>query len=174
MATPLSYFIFNTKLGWMGVSGSGAGLKRIVLPRASPEMVVSILANRLAEATPNPSFFRDIPYRLKRYLDGDLVYFPDQLDLTEATPFQRAVWEVVRSIPHGETRSYAWLAQQIGMPQAAWAVGQALARNPLPIVIPCHQVVGSKGGLYGFSAGLEMKQYLLGIEARTRLYILHP
>ncbi len=159
-----SYLIFHTRLGWMGILGSTAGLKRIILPQTSPEVVISKLSNHLVRASEDASFFGDLPFRLRQYLNGEWVSFADRLDLAEATPFQRSVYQVVRSIPHGKTRSYAWVAQQIEMPRAARAVGQALARNPLPIVVPCHRVVGIKGDLCGFKEGLEMKRCLLDIE----------
>jgi len=90
--------------------------------------------------------------------------FPDRLDLSGATPFQRMVWEATRLIPYGETRSYAWVAGQVNKPGAARAVGQALGRNPLPIIIPCHRVIRGDGSLGGFSNGLEVKERLLHLE----------
>jgi methylated-DNA-[protein]-cysteine S-methyltransferase len=74
------------------------------------------------------------------------------------------VLETVRSIPHGEVRSYGWVARQIGKPKAARAVGQALAANPMPLVVPCHRVIGSDGSLTGFTGGLKMKKRLLELE----------
>ena len=144
--------------------------------------VLSILDNRSIGATSDISFFGDLPHRLKRYFEGEMVAFPDKLDLADATPFQYAVWQVTRSIPYGETRSYAWVAQQIGMPQATRAVGQALAKNRLPIVVPCHRVTGKRGNLCGFRYGLEMKYHLLQVEAggytldapRTRIIKVPP
>ncbi|GAI87660.1 unnamed protein product, partial [marine sediment metagenome] len=74
-------------------------------------------------------------------------------------------WEETRLIPYGETRSYAWVAKQVGKPKAARAVGQAMGSNPLPIIIPCHRVITSNGKLGGFGGGLEMKRQLLSLEA---------
>jgi len=105
--------------------------------------------------------------RFRFYLSGDKITFPDELDLSGATPFQRKVWEITRLIPYGETRSYAWVAEQVNKPRAARAVGQALARNPLPIIIPCHRVVTIDGRLGGFSGGVETKSRLLHLEAST-------
>jgi methylated-DNA-[protein]-cysteine S-methyltransferase len=79
------------------------------------------------------------------------------------------VWEITRLIPYGETRSYAWVAEQIGQPRAVRAVGQALGKNPLPIIIPCHRVITSNGKLGGFGGGLEMKKRLLSLEAATAI-----
>ena len=80
------------------------------------------------------------------------------------TPFQRAVWAELRRIPYGETRSYAQIAAGIGKPGAARAVGQANHRNPLPVFIPCHRVIGASGKLSGYGGGLELKQKLLELE----------
>ncbi|MCK4262862.1 MAG: MGMT family protein, partial [Dehalococcoidia bacterium] len=85
-----------------------------------------------------------------------------------ASPFQRSVWDVCQSIPYGETRSYAWVAGKLGLPRAARAVGQALARNPVPIIVPCHRVIGSDGELVGFGGGMDLKRLLLRIESEAR------
>jgi len=88
------------------------------------------------------------------------------IDLSKYTPFQRKVWEVVQTIPYGETRSYKWVAERIGNPRAVRAVGQALKRNPLPGIVPCHRVICSDGSLGGFSQGLKMKRELLRSEEK--------
>jgi O-6-methylguanine DNA methyltransferase len=119
---------------------------------------------RINEANRSPDAFSDIVERLKEYYRGCKVAFPDKLDLTGATPFQHAVWTAAQRIPYGETRSYRWVAERIGKPQAARAVGQALGRNPLAIIVPCHRVLASDGGLGGFGGGLEMKRQLLRLE----------
>ena len=160
----VSYAIIDTKLGWIGVVGSEVGLCRLTWPQASPEAVAGLLC--LEGATADASIFGDLPERLRRYFRGERVLFPDKLDLRNATPFKRAVWGLTRSIPYGETRSYIWVAGELGNPKAARAVGQALARNPLPIVVPCHRVIRSDGGLGGFGGGLEMKKRLLDMETR--------
>ena len=154
-------------MGWLGVLGSTAGLRHIILPQTSPQAVLSAFGERLLGATPDISPFCDLPHRLIRYFKGEVVTFLDQMDLADATPFQYAVWQMTRSIPYGQTRSYAWVAQQIGIPGGAQAVGQALAKNPLPIVVPCHRVIGARGELGGFRYGLEMKRYLLQMEAAS-------
>ena len=164
----LSYTLFETELGWMGVAASKVGLRRIVLPRPSQEVVLQLIREDFPKATGDPSFFSDLPQRLKRYLEGEPVSFDDELDLAPATPFRRAVWEATRSIPYGETRSYSWVAHHIGKPRALRAVGQALAHNPVPIVVPCHRVVNKNGDLGGFGGGLDMKKRLLEIEALPR------
>lgn len=93
-----------------------------------------------------------------------------ELDLApRGTEFQLAVWNALRTIRYGQTRSYSQVAQQIGRPAAVRAVGAANGANPLPIVIPCHRVIGSSGSLTGFGGGIDMKRRLLDLEAGYRL-----
>jgi len=160
----LSYTLIEINMGWVGILGSIDGLRQIVLPQISSQAVLSILGKRLLGASYDISLFGDLPDRLSRYFEGEAVAFTDHLDLNNATPFQFAVWQIVRSIPYGQTRSYGWVARQMGIPRGARAVGQALARNPLPVVVPCHRVISSRGELSGFSYGLAMKRRLLQIE----------
>jgi methylated-DNA-[protein]-cysteine S-methyltransferase len=159
------YTTFNTDIGWFGILGSEKGLVSITLPQHSAQEALKLLGDSLSRATYSPILFSDLTEHLKRYFSGHKVTFPDELDLSEATTFQRQVWQITRLIPYGETRSYAWVAEQIGKPKAVRAVGQALARNRLPIIIPCHRVVNSDGKLGGYSGGLEMKRRLLHLEA---------
>lgn len=153
----------------MGLVGSTAGLRRIVLPQPSPEDVLPLLLRGLPGAIPDPSPFGDLPQRLRRYLKGEPIPFDDELDLADATPFRSVVWQATRSIPYGETQSYGWIAQQIGKPKAFRAVGQALAKNPFPILVPCHRVVSKDGSLRGFGGGLEVRRRLLDLEASSHL-----
>jgi len=107
---------------------------------------------------------RDDPIarELKRYFRGEPVDFRDvPLDLTGCTDFQRAVYEATRRIPYGKVATYGQIAKAIGRPNAQRAVGQALGKNPIGIVIPCHRVVASDGGLGGFTGGLHWKRKLL-------------
>ncbi len=145
--------------------GSNSGLLRTTLPQPSSQKARQLLGDRVKDAVWSPAFFADLMLRLKSYLAGSRVAFPDKLDLSPATPFQRQVWEATRLIPYGETRSYSWVAEQLGKARAARAVGQALGRNPLPIIIPCHRVVAKDGQLGGYTGGVEIKRYLLNLEA---------
>jgi O-6-methylguanine DNA methyltransferase len=86
------------------------------------------------------------------------------LDLSAGTAFQQAVWQALCRIPYGETRSYAWVAGQIGRPRATRAVGSACGANPIPVIVPCHRVIASDGSLGGFSCGLKWKKRLLALE----------
>lgn len=102
--------------------------------------------------------------QLGEYFEGRRTEFSLPLD-AGGTPFQRAVWDALRTIPFGETRSYRDIAVQIGRPRAVRAVGAANGRNPLSIVAPCHRVIGSSGALTGFAGGLAVKARLLALES---------
>ena len=165
MTQQLNYNIFKTDIGWVGMLTSAKGLLGITLPQRSAQEACPLLGDSINRATCSPHLFRDLMERLKAYCSGHRTTFPDKLDLSPATHFQREVWEITKRIPYGETRSYAWVAEQIRKPRAARAVGQALGKNPLPIIVPCHRVIASDGKLGGFGGGLKMKRHLLSREA---------
>ena len=160
----LKYITFITDIGWVGVLASAKGLLRTTLPQPSAQEACQLLGSGVNHATWSPHLFDGLTERLKAYFSGHKITFPDKLDLSGATPFQREVWEITRIIPYGETRSYLWVARQIKRPRAVRAVGQALGRNPLPVITPCHRVLASDGRLGGFTGGVEMKQKLLWLE----------
>lgn len=108
--------------------------------------------------------FRDAIAQLADYFAGRRRRFDLEL-APEGTPFQREVWSALTRIPYGETVSYSELARRIGRPSATRAVGAANGANPLPIVVPCHRVIGSNGSLTGFGGGIEIKRRLLDLEA---------
>ena len=158
--------VFDTCLGWMGVMESSVGLKSIILPEESREGMMAMLEDKYNLIEDRDStVLKDLSQRLKSYLVGKPVDFSDKPDFTGATYFQQRVWQMTQNIPYGETRSYSWIAVQLGYIRAARAVGQALSRNPLPIVVPCHRVVNCNGGLGGFTGGVNVKQYLLSLES---------
>ncbi|MDA0998895.1 MAG: methylated-DNA--[protein]-cysteine S-methyltransferase [bacterium] len=105
---------------------------------------------------------------VEEYLNGGREMFTLPLDLYSLTPFQREVLHATLAIPYGESRSYAWVAQQTGRPKAVRAVGQALNRNPIPLLIPCHRVISSSGALGGFGSGVAVKSALLAHEKLHR------
>jgi methylated-DNA-[protein]-cysteine S-methyltransferase len=159
-----NYTVFATEFGWVAIAGSEEGLSRITLPQPSRAKAQAHIASLLPQSVAEPSFFGDLILRLQMYFKGERVNFPDALDLSGTTAFQGDVWRLARSIPYGETRTYGWIARGMGKPRAGRAVGQALARNRFPIVVPCHRVVGAGGSLIGFSNGLEMKRRLIDLE----------
>ncbi|HET7435542.1 MAG TPA: methylated-DNA--[protein]-cysteine S-methyltransferase [Thermoanaerobaculia bacterium] len=113
--------------------------------------------------------FADAIGQLREYFDGKRKVFDLEL-APRGTEFQRAVWTALTAIPYGELRSYRDIAIRIGKPEAVRAVGAANGANPLPIVVPCHRVVGSNGSLTGFGGGLTAKQYLIDLERAPRLF----
>jgi methylated-DNA-[protein]-cysteine S-methyltransferase len=118
--------------------------------------------------TRNDDAFGDVAMQLREYFAGARRDF--DLPLAPAgTPFQLAVWNVLRAIPYGATRSYLDVANAIGKPAACRAVGAANGANPLPIVVPCHRVIGSNGSLTGFGGGIDVKRRLLSLEGGAML-----
>lgn len=102
--------------------------------------------------------------QLQEYSEKKREVFDFALDVRHGTPFQRIVWEALSTIPYGQTVSYSDIAHQIHRPSAVRAVANAIGKNSIPIVIPCHRVIGKNGALTGFAGGLEMKKILLSIE----------
>ena len=115
------------------------------------------------------TLFAEAEEQLEAYFSGDLKEFTLELHLN-GTPFQRTVWDQLREIPYGETRSYGELAAALGNPSASRAVGLANGRNPIGIIVPCHRVVGANGSLTGYGGGLDRKQRLLDFESGTALF----
>jgi O-6-methylguanine DNA methyltransferase len=105
--------------------------------------------------------------QLAEYFDGHRAIFQLPVDLRSCSDFERVVLEATGAIPYGEVRSYKWIAERIGRPKATRAVGNALHRNPAPIVIPCHRVVKSDGGMGGYVFGEGWKKHLLNLERGT-------
>ena len=124
------------------------------------------LGSDVDRAENDPEHFSEVVERLVRYSEGELDALDDiELDLGDAPPFFRAAWNACRTIPPGETRSYRWLAAEAGNPQAMRAAGQAMARNRFSLIIPCHRVISSDGGLGGYGGGgLGVKAKLLQME----------
>ncbi|MFF7593750.1 methylated-DNA--[protein]-cysteine S-methyltransferase [Streptomyces mirabilis] len=113
--------------------------------------------------------FGEVTHQLKAYFEGELKEFTLELRMS-GTPFQRSVWDQLRRIPYGETRSYGELAEALGNAGASRAVGLANGKNPIGIIVPCHRVVGANGSLTGYGGGLDRKQRLLDFESGTALF----
>lgn len=159
---------FQSCLGWFALVGEDRRLKSLTFGHPSARSALEALNPQLLERAEfgpwNPSLVR----RLKAYAAGARVEFHDvPVDPGPLTTFQRRVIRCCRSIPYGYTRSYAELAAEAGYPGAARAVGNCMAANRIPLVIPCHRVVAGDGGLGGYSSpgGTAMKGHLLRLEA---------
>lgn len=157
--------VFKTNWGWIGMAISDRGLAGLVLPQPTRDEALRRLEHRWPESEEiEAAAFEDLIAPVRRYLAGQPVEFNMALDWSEHTEFLQEVWKVTRSIPHGETRTYAELAEAAGRPQAYRAVGRAMAVNPIPLIVPCHRVVRSDGGLGGYAGGLDVKKRLLEME----------
>ena len=141
-----------TALGTFEATFSDAGVRQLRFPNQSS-----------GDTRSTDTRARLLADELDAYLRGELTRFSVSLDL-QGTPFQLSVWNALREIPYGEVRSYAAVAQAIGRPAAVRAVGAANGANPVPVIVPCHRVIGSNGELVGFGAGVEWKLRLLGTE----------
>jgi O-6-methylguanine DNA methyltransferase len=139
-----------------GVVASETGIRAIELQAAAE------LPGRECQSNP---LVREAIQQLRAYFAGELRDFDLTLDL-QGTGFQRRVWDELLNIPYGETRSYSFVANTIGAPKAVRAVGAANGKNPIPIVVPCHRVIGAGGSLVGYGGGLPLKRFLLDLEAR--------
>ena len=164
---PLHYDIFQTALGWIGIVASESGIQRLSL-RPSPQQVTEELDTHISKAIQREDKLSTIRNKLTAYLSGTTstteTLLDTPLDLLGAPAFFNAAWVACRRIPIGERRSYQWLAKEAGSSKAVRAAGQAMARNPVPLLIPCHRVVGSNGKLHGFRGGLNLKAKLLQLE----------
>jgi len=143
------YDVITTPLGSFYLVFSGNALIRV--ERARPSC-------RRGESPP------ETRREFTGYFDGDVRRFTFPMRFVSGTPFEQSVWSSLLRIPYGETRSYKWLAEVVGRPKAVRAVGGALHRNPLPIIYPCHRVIGADGALAGYSFGTDMKRRLLDME----------
>ena len=163
------YCLFDTELGAFGIAWGEAGLARLQLPerdRARTEQRLRARFAKLESFAPPPPVEAAIR-EIKRYLAGEKVDFsPIGLDLTGADPFQVQVYEAARRIGWGQITTYGELASRIGSPREAREVGQALGRNPVAVIVPCHRVLAKGMKIGGFSAygGALTKRHLLALE----------
>lgn len=148
-------------IGTLTLVGDEQGLRNIVFPNTHHPIIIR------GDWKKKPEFFAQVKAQLRAYFQGELKQFDLALSPV-GTPFQLKVWQALRTIRYGELVSYKTLAEAIGNPKAVRAVGGAIGKNPLPIVVPCHRCIGSDGSLTGFGGGLETKQRLIDLE-RSRL-----
>ena len=145
---------YESPLGPLTLIGGPEGLVALRFPA---------LGGALAHDEHRPELFDEAVAQLQDYFAGTRRHFDLRLDLG-GTPFQRAVWTQLSAIPYGETRSYGQLAQLIGRPDRARAVGAAVGATPVPIIVPCHRAVAANGALTGYIGGLHRKRLLLDLE----------
>lgn len=148
------YSYYDSPVGSLLLAGDGSRLELISFSTGRATRLPSADWMRRNDA------FKPVKQQLAAYFAGELLEFTLALS-PKGTDFQLAVWTALGNIPYGETCSYGDIANRIGKPEASRAVGAANGQNPLPIVIPCHRVIGSNGALVGFGGGLDCKQFLL-------------
>ena len=158
------YTWFASPIGLLLLAGNDTGLK-----------LVSFAEGHCARAVDpawreDAAIFADVREQLCSYFAGERIAFNLSLIL-EGTEFQNKVWNALQTIPYGETISYKELAERIGKPRAVRAVGAANGANPIPIIIPCHRVIGNDGSLTGFGGGLPLKKKLLQLESRQLTFL---
>lgn len=167
--------VFQVPPGWMAAVWTFTGLKSLTLPRETPEAALQeigagvqveglqVKLDVLPYGT-EKKLTLELQKELESYFCGRLIRFSVPVDWSGYTPFQRRILAVVAGIPYGTVRSYRWVAEACGNPRLARAVGGVMRSNRTPVVIPCHRVVGQDGSLGGYSGGLAVKRYLLGLE----------
>jgi O-6-methylguanine DNA methyltransferase len=165
------YAIFQTKWGYFGLAGSEYGLFRTQLPGSNPEKIKTILLKNLPTAQSDKNFYKNLQQQITAYFDGDYVTFSRNIPLilNGFTQLGKSVLKNCRKIEIGQTITYGQLAKKAGRPKASRAVGSTLAKNPLPLIIPCHRVLRCDGKLGGFSAtgGISFKKKLLELEQKA-------
>lgn len=167
-AMRLSYHVMSSPVGLLFIVGGDHGLKSIrFMDRRSIKRVIADHTAIFPEAEWQPSLLdlKPVVDQLEAYFCGALSVF-DVTVAPQGTAFQRAVWQALLTIPYGETQSYGQIAKAIGQPRSARAVGLANNQNPIPIIVPCHRVVGARGAMTGYGGGLPRKRWLLQHEAR--------
>lgn len=157
---PFNFTYFSSTLGTVFVVSTNKGVSGVIFGRDRFKQFMSNLNGaRLSKGGRAEKSAREI----KLYLEGSLKGFQSELDLSSGTPFQISVWRELLKIPYGDVRTYGEIAEKIGNPRAARAVGNAAGANPIPIIIPCHRAVGVNR-LGGYSCGIQIKKKLLEIE----------
>lgn len=160
--TDTKHAIVDTPVGAVTIVGGAAGIQGLYYAEHRPAPDETRFGDR------DDAALADAAEQLRAYFAGERTTFDLALDPV-GTPFQLRVWEALREIPYGETRTYGWIAASIGQPTAVRAVGLANSRNPISIVVPCHRVVGSSGKLTGYAGGLVCKRTLLDLESGALL-----
>ncbi|MBN8727110.1 MAG: methylated-DNA--[protein]-cysteine S-methyltransferase [Xanthomonadales bacterium] len=163
----MDYDWMESPLGRLLLVADGAGLRRIAFPGPVQAAFIQPGWRRSAPA------LADVRAQLGAWFAGRRSAFDLPLAAAGGTSFQRLTWAGLLAIPYGQTISYAELARRIGRPRAVRAAGAANGANPLPIVVPCHRVIGADGSLTGFAGGLEAKRWLLAHERRHAGKVFH-
>ncbi|MHC4624445.1 MAG: methylated-DNA--[protein]-cysteine S-methyltransferase [Planctomycetota bacterium] len=171
MTTAVRYTVFETRWGYFGLAGAGAGLLRTCLPMPNASRVESLLLENHPSARHEKGLFRPLQEQITAYFQGSYVDFDADMPVLfmDLSSFARSVLAACRGVRYGRTISYGQLAAKAGSPKAARAIGGVMARNPLPLIIPCHRIVRADGRIGGFSAigGISLKKKMLEMESHA-------
>lgn len=161
---------FDSKIGHIYVASTEKGVCKISIPKQSKKDFFSWLEKHFhdEDVVENKSRNREVIDELARYFNGKLAKFNCSVDQM-GTLFQLRVWKELLKVPYGSTINYKQLARRVDIPKGYQAVGRATATNPLPIIVPCHRVIGSNGSLTGYSCGIKTKEFLLRLEGALML-----
>ena len=165
MTDIIHYSCLNPPFGPVFVAKTVKGICFINLSKISEDGFQSLLRKKFKkEPIRDDEKLKSVLNEMRNYFSGNQVNFKSLLDLRIGTVFQRKVWDKISKIPHGELRTYKWIASEIGNINAVRAVGNAVGKNPVPPIIPCHRVIRTDGKLGGFSSGISLKKWLLKLE----------
>jgi methylated-DNA-[protein]-cysteine S-methyltransferase len=161
----VAYASADTPLGPMLVAGTRRGLVRVAFPREREEDILFELAESVSpRILHSPARLDEVRREMEQYFEQRRDRFEVRLDWRLTHGFYRVVLRATKRVPYGETMSYAEIAARAGRPMAFRAAGSALGSNPMPLIVPCHRIIASGGGLGGYGGGLDVKEYLLELE----------
>ena len=160
---------YKSPFGMLEIEASDEGISAIRWPYIPDDKQPDPRITASSSGRPESPLLQTAKTQLDEYFQGARKDFELPLSLT-GTPFQRLVWDALKAIPYGATRSYGAIANAIDRPRAVRAVGRAIGGNPIPLIIPCHRVIGAGGKLTGFSGGLDRKRWLLNREDAVLAY----
>jgi len=161
----LYYTVLDTRIGRILVTRSDKGLNNLLFHQPTwGRFFEELKKKKDVELVKSEAKFSSLKKQLNSYLSGKKVRFTEKIDLNSGTPFQQRVWKKMIEVPFGKTISYKKLAAMVGSPEKARAVGNACATNPVSIIVPCHRIIKSDGGLSGYGGGIELKKRLLKLE----------
>jgi len=160
----ICYIICDSSLGNIVLISKNGRIVELDITQEDEYKIKKRLSGKYPQGIESQTQFKGVLNQLNRYLQGEKTDFNAKVDLSRLGNFAERVLLETRKIPYGQVRSYAWLGRMLGYKNASRAVGQALKKNPVPIIIPCHRVIREDGSIGGFSMGIGMKKRLLSIE----------
>jgi|DewCreStandDraft_4_1066084.scaffolds.fasta_scaffold15010_5 methylated-DNA-[protein]-cysteine S-methyltransferase len=159
------YNVFLTKSGYASLVSNGKAVIRFFLPMAKNNDMIKIIKKTFPDSVElNNSFFKETRELIKNYFKGMPISFNMPVEFLGVSDFVKQVLNITYLIPYGETRTYKWISDKIGSEDMSRAVGTALSKNPIPVIVPCHRVIQSNGEIGGYSYGLKWKIKLLQLE----------